>query len=89
MYQSRETKPQSRLGTAAIALVSVQGSHSTPKRYRGSHNAVNPALLLRNLYEKLSGSTFLENLFKKCLSITKYSTKLIFSASQSLKTRFT
>ena len=41
--------------------------------------------ILRNSYKKLSGSTFREICSKKCLSITKYSTKLIFSASQSLK----
>ena len=41
---------------------------------------------LRNSYKKLSGSTFRKICSKKCLYITKYSTKLIFSASQNLKT---
>ena len=42
--------------------------------------------LLRNSCKKFSGSTFRKICSKKCLSITKYSTKLIFSASQNSKT---
>ena len=41
--------------------------------------------LVRNSYKKLSGSTFRKICSKKRLSVRKYSTKLIFSASQSLK----